>query len=154
RDEQKVISSRLQKNYGFFKPEGKPWVTVREAIQDLPSPKSKNEFNNHEYRDGAKSYPGHTGSPIDEPSKTLKAGDHGVPGGENMIRYNDDSIRYYTVREAARIQTFPDDYHISGAWSECMRQIGNAVPVTLAEVVASSIYKILALGKSKHLDAA
>lgn len=154
RDEQKVISSRLQKNYGFFKPEGKPWVTVREAIQDLPSPKSKNEFNNHEYRDGAKSYPGHTGSPIDEPSKTLKAGDHGVPGGENMIRYNDDSIRYFTVREAARIQTFPDDYHISGAWSECMRQIGNAVPVTLAEVVASSIYKILTLGKSKHLDAA
>jgi len=137
------ISSRLQKKYGLFKPEEKPWVTVREAIKDLPSPKTRNKFNNHIFKEGAKSYPGHTGSSIDEPSKTLKAGDHGVPGGENMIRFNDDSIRYFTVREAARIQTFPDDYHLSGAWSECMRQIGNAVPVTLAEVVANSVYQAL-----------
>lgn len=148
------IFSRLQKKYGFFQPEEKPWVTVREAIIDLPSPKKENGLNNHEYRNGARSYPGHTGSPIDEPSKTLKAGDHGVPGGENMIRYNDNSIRYFTVREAARIQTFPDDYHISGAWSACMKQIGNAVPVNLAEVVASSVYQVLALNKSKHSDAA
>lgn len=137
------ISSRLQKIYGLFQPEEKPWVTVREAIKDLPSPKTRNYFNNHVFKEGAKSYPGHTGSPIDEPSKTLKAGDHGVPGGENMIRFNDGSIRYFTVREAARIQTFPDDYHLSGAWSECMRQIGNAVPVTLAEVVANSVHQAL-----------
>jgi len=137
------ISSRLQKKYGLFKPEEKPWVTVREAINDLPSPRTTNKFNNHVFKEGAKSYPGHTGSPIDEPSKTLKAGDHGVPGGENIIRFNDGSIRYFTVREAARIQTFPDDYHLSGAWSECMRQIGNAVPVTLAEVIANSVYQAL-----------
>lgn len=148
------IASRLQKKYGLFQPEEKPWVTVREAIQDLPSPKKHNDFNNHVFKDGAKSYPGHTGSPIDEPSKTLKAGDHGVPGGENMLRYNDDSIRYFTVREAARIQTFPDDYHIAGAWSECMRQIGNAVPVTLAEAVAQSVYQALTPNKSNHSDAA
>jgi DNA (cytosine-5)-methyltransferase 1 len=137
------LSSLLQKKYGLFQPEEKPWVTVREAINDLPSPKTRNNFNNHVFKEGAKSYPGHTGSPIDEPSKTLKAGDHGVPGGENMIRFNDGSIRYFTVREAARIQTFPDDYRLSGAWSECMRQIGNAVPVTLAEVVANSVYQAL-----------
>lgn len=141
------LSSRLQNKYGLFKPEEKPWVTVRDAINDLPCPKNVNSYNNHQFRDGAKSYPGHTGSPIDEPSKTLKAGDHGVPGGENMIRFNDDSIRYFTVREAARIQTFPDDYHISGVWSECMRQIGNAVPVSLAEVVARSVYLAIAPNK-------
>lgn len=141
------LSSRLQGKYGLFKPEEKPWVTVRDAINDLPCPKKENSYNNHRFRDGAKSYPGHTGSPIDEPSKTLKAGDHGVPGGENMIRFNDDSIRYFTVREAARIQTFPDDYHISGVWSECMRQIGNAVPVSLAEVVAHSVYSAIAPNK-------
>ncbi len=135
------LASQLLKKYGFFEPQEKPWVTVREAISDLPSPKRKNEFNNHIFKDGAKSYPGHTGSPIDEPSKALKAGDHGVPGGENMIRFNDDSIRYFTVREAARIQTFPDDYYISGAWSERMRQIGNVAPVTLAEVVAKSVHQ-------------
>ncbi|MCP4490366.1 MAG: DNA cytosine methyltransferase [Gammaproteobacteria bacterium] len=138
------LSIRLQNKYGLFEPEEKPWVTVREAINDLPCPEKENNYNNHKYRGGAKSYPGHTGSPIDEPSKTLKAGDHGVPGGENMIRYNDNSIRYFTVREAARIQTFPDDYHLSGVWSECMRQIGNAVPVSLAEVVAQSVYDAIA----------
>jgi DNA (cytosine-5)-methyltransferase 1 len=144
------IVTRLQKKYGHDKPKEKAWLTVREAIQDLPLPKNKNLFNNHIFKEGARSYPGHTGSPIDEPSKTLKAGDHGVPGGENMIRFNDDSIRYYTVREAARIQTFPDDYHISGAWSECMRQLGNAVPVTLAQVVANSIFLALKLNLSKR----
>lgn len=138
------LSSRLQNKYGLFEPEEKPWVTVREAINDLPSPEKENNYNNHKFRGGAKSYSGHTGSPIDEPSKTLKAGAHGVPGGENMIRYNDDSIRYFTVREAARIQTFPDDYHLSGVWSECMRQIGNAVPVSLAEVVAQSVHRAIA----------
>ncbi|MEA3544646.1 MAG: DNA (cytosine-5-)-methyltransferase [Thermodesulfobacteriota bacterium] len=137
------VSAQLIKKYGMFQPAEKAWATVREAISDLPCPKSNNKFNNHKFRDGAKSYPGHTGSPIDEPSKTLKAGDHGVPGGENMIRFNDGSIRYFTVREAARIQTFPDDYHISGVWSECMRQIGNAVPVKLAEVVAESVYSAI-----------
>ncbi len=137
------IALRLVKKYGTKGPEEKPWITIREAIKDLPSPYRKNSFNNHSFKDGAKSYPGHTGSPVDEPSKTLKAGDHGVPGGENMIRFNDGSIRYLTVREAARIQSFPDDYHISGAWGECMRQIGNAVPVTLAEVVANSLHKVL-----------
>lgn len=138
------LSTRLQNKYGLFEPEEKPWVTVRDAINDLPCPEKENNYNNHKFRGGAKSYPGHTGSPIDEPSKTLKAGDHGVPGGENMIRYNDNSIRYFTVREAARIQTFPDDYHLSGVWSECMRQIGNAVPVSLAEVVAQSVYAAIA----------
>lgn len=142
------LVNRLQKKYGLFEPIEKPWVTVREAIQDLPDPSLDNQFNNHQFKGGAKSYPGHTGSPIDEPSKTLKAGDHGVPGGENMIRYNDGSIRYFTVREAARIQTFPDDYHISGAWSECMRQIGNAVPVTLSEVVSASVYKAISPNKA------
>ena len=44
-----------------------------------------------------------------------------------------------TVREAARVQTFPDGYEFCGAWSEGMRQIGNAVPVELARVVAASV---------------
>ena len=82
---------------------------------------------------------GHTGSYIDMPSKALKAGDHGVPGGENMIRYQDGQIRYYTTFEAKRIQTFPDDYKISGSWTETMRQIGNAVPVELVHCIASSL---------------
>lgn len=123
-----------------------PWVTVRDVIADLPDPQRNpnNGILNHVFIPGARSYPGHTGSPLDEPSKTLKAGGHGVPGGENMIAMPDGTVRYFTVREAARIQTFPDDYVFHGAWGEVMRQLGNAVPVKLAEVVARDVAAHLA----------
>jgi DNA (cytosine-5)-methyltransferase 1 len=122
-----------------------PWLTVRDAISDLPDPEQRPNSNipNHVFIRGARSYPGHTGSPLDAPAKTLKAGDHGVPGGENMLARIDGSIRYFTVREAARLQTFPDEYIFSGGWSESMRQLGNAVPVRLAETVAKSVAQTL-----------
>lgn len=122
-----------------------PWVTVRDTIATLPDPRFRftDEIKNHVFQPGAKAYPGHTGSPLDEPSKTLKAGDHGVPGGENMIILDDASLRYLTVRESARIQTFPDHFEFPVSWTESMRQIGNAVPVNLAYVVASSVYQTL-----------
>lgn len=130
----------------------KPWMTVREAIADLPAPfKNRNDNGtvfNHRFQGGARPYVGHTGSPLDSPSKTLKAGDHGVPGGENMIAFPDGTYRYFTVREAARIQTFPDNWHFEGAWSEAMRQLGNAVPVDLAKAVAKSVANTLAHTKT------
>ncbi|MBY4797666.1 DNA cytosine methyltransferase [Collinsella sp. AGMB00827] len=110
-----------------------PYVTLRTAIENVPG------LNNETGGGTPRSYPGHTGSELDKPSKAIKAGVHGVPGGENMIRYPDGSLRYLTVREAARVQTFPDGYEFTGAWSEGMRQIGNAVPVELARIVASSV---------------
>lgn len=119
----------------------RPWATVRDAISDLPDPEEyrDNGVLNHRFNPGARAYPGHSGSPLDEPAKTLKAGDHGVPGGENMLARADGTVRYFTVREAARLQTFPDGYMFRGAWTEAMRQLGNAVPVKLAEVVARSV---------------
>jgi len=119
------------------------WRTVRDALADLPHPKNLSNFANHLYQPGARSYPGHTGSPWDEPAKALKAGDHGVPGGENMLNYGNGKVRYFSVRESARIQTFPDEYVFSGSWTESMRQLGNAVPVVLAQSVASSIFNHL-----------
>lgn len=120
----------------------KPWVTVRDAISDLPDPENESKCQsilNHRFISGAKTYPGHTGSPLDEPAKTLKAGDHGVPGGENMLLKPDGEVRYFTIRESARLQTFPDEYYFSGSWTESMRQIGNAVPVKLSQIVAKDI---------------
>jgi DNA (cytosine-5)-methyltransferase 1 len=106
---------------------------------------------NHFFQPGAKSYPGHTGSPIDEPSKALKAGAHGVPGGENMLVQRNGEVRYFSVRESARIQTFPDNYIFSGSWSESMRQLGNAVPVALAQAVAESVANHLtSLQRRRH----
>lgn len=121
------------------------WKTLHEAIRDLPRPRREPAagYQNHVLQEGAKSYPGHTGSPLHLPSKALKAGDHGVPGGENMIAYADGSVRYLTVRESARVQTFPDDYLFLGSWTETMRQLGNAVPVELARTVGASVMKAL-----------
>ncbi len=131
------------------------WRTVRDAIAGLSDPAKRNKHHNHVLQPGAKSYPGHTGSPLDEPSKALKAGDHGVPGGENMIRYPNGEVRYFTVRESARIQTFPDDYIFSGSWTESMRQLGNAVPVALAQAVAQSVSDHLyPNGKRTHFQSA
>jgi DNA (cytosine-5)-methyltransferase 1 len=126
----------------LFQPQAR-WNTVRDALADLPHPKNGGDHANHFYQPGAKPYPGHTGSLWDEPAKALKAGDHGVPGGENMLDYGNGKVRYFSVRESARIQTFPDDYVFSGSWTESMRQLGNAVPVALAQAVASSIFKYL-----------
>lgn len=134
------IRQRLEKKYGFFPPESKPWVTMRDAFVKLPSHDDAAYYpDEHNVRDGAKEYPGHTGSSIDEPSKTIKAGAHGVPGGENMVKFTDGSVRYLTVFEAKRIQTFPDNYKVTGSWTEAMRQLGNAVPVRLAHTIAESI---------------
>lgn len=135
-----IYKSKLKEEFGLFGPELKPWHTVRDAIGTLGEPDGKGD---HLLRGGAKEYAGHTGSAIDWPSKTIKAGTHGVPGGENMIKFPNGDVRYMSVAEAKRLQTFPDNYRISGSWSEAMRQIGNAVPVRLGNIVAKSVVKAL-----------
>jgi DNA (cytosine-5)-methyltransferase 1 len=125
------------------KPPSLAWRTVRDALVGLPDPKRNPrqaaEIWNHQFQPGARAYAGHTGSILDEPAKTLKAGVHGVPGGENMIAKADGTVRYFSVRESARIQTFPDEYIFHGSWTETMRQLGNAVPVLLARTVGNSV---------------
>lgn len=124
-------------------PRARRWQTVRDAISDLPDPELQrgvaSAYHDHRFQPGARSYPGHTGSPLDEPAKTLKAGVHGVPGGENMLRRPDGSVRYFTVRESARLQTFPDEMIFHGSWTETMRQLGNAVPCRLAHAVITRV---------------
>lgn len=125
------------------KPKELPWVTVRDAICDLPPPTKKEKIAGHWQHPGAKAYPNHTGSDLDEPSKALKAGDHGVPGGENMLAKKNGSVRYFTVREMARLQGFPDEYVISGSWKAATRQLGNAVPISVGEYMGKAVLKIL-----------
>jgi DNA (cytosine-5)-methyltransferase 1 len=109
-----------------------PCKTVRDAVSNLGKPNGK---NGHIFQPGARSYAGHTGSPYDLPAKALKAGDHGVPGGENMLVHDDGTVRYFTIRESARLMGLPDDYCFPRSWTESMRQMGNAVPVQLGEVI-------------------
>ncbi len=123
------------------------WMTVRDAIADLPDPQwqqdASRKIANHRFQPGARSYAGHTGSPMDEPAKTLKAGVHGVPGGENMLAMAGGGVRYFTVRESARLQTFPDDFVFHGSWTETMRQLGNAVPPHFAYVIGRDVARKL-----------
>jgi DNA (cytosine-5)-methyltransferase 1 len=123
------------------------WQTVRDAISDLPSVglgRTSHKVSNHFLNPGARTYNGHEGSSMDAPAKTIKAGHHGVSGGENTIRLDDETVRYFSVRECARLQAFPDDWTFDGSWCNCMRQVGNAVPVTLGEVVAKPLAAALA----------
>jgi DNA (cytosine-5)-methyltransferase 1 len=142
------LSKMLKNKYGFFPPKEAPWQTVRDALLGVPHPKDKHDIPDHIFKDGARTYPGHMGSEIDLPSKTIKAGGHGVPGGENMVRYEDGSVRYFTVYEAKLIQTFPKDFIVTGAWGEAMRQIGNAVPVKLAETIGNQLMDILQIKRT------
>lgn len=141
-----------------IKDDGKlPWITVRDVIANLPAPASSKDTarQQHWAIPGARSYRGHTGSLLDEPSKALKAGVNGVPGGENTVVDDDGEIRYYTFREAARIQTFPDSHVFIGVRKHITRQIGNAVPCLLAETLARPLYQILSgrADPEEHRDA-
>lgn len=118
------------------------WRTLRDAIADLPTPVEGEEhpaFLHHVGWPGARIYPGHTPNDLDRPAKTVKAGVHGVPGGESVVTLDDGTHRYLTVREVARVMTFPDSWILAGPRSEQMRQLGNAVPPMLAAAFAQSI---------------
>ncbi len=123
-----------------------PWVTLRDAIGDLPKPivgKERKGYHHHIGWPGARIYKGHTPNLLDRPAKTVKAGVHGVPGGETVLLEDNGSHRYMTVREAARVMTFPDKWRFAGPRGEQMRQLGNAVPVDLGTVFAKAIARAL-----------
>ncbi|MFE9308087.1 DNA cytosine methyltransferase [Streptomyces sp. NPDC006706] len=147
-----------------------PWRTLRDAIKgygtdeelpalpkiDLTRLEEKHDFGGERFPGhigwpGARIYKGHTPNELDRPAKTVKAGVHGVPGGESVMeldkRLEDPTSpggwryrhRYMTVRETARVMTFPDEWIGSGPRGEQMRQLGNAVPVVLGEFFARAV---------------
>lgn len=138
----------------------KPWRTLRDAIAGIDENEGRplppvpleavhgklpvGDIPDHFGWPGARIYAGHTPNELDRPAKTVKAGVHGVPGGESVMRLDDPSFdgtgfRYMTVRETARVMTFPDDWSLAGPRGEKMRQLGNAVPVRLGETFARAV---------------
>lgn len=74
-----------------------------------------------------------------EPSLTLTCS----PAQNQTERYHPDETRPLTVREYARIQTFPDDWQFAGSLAQQYKQIGNAVPVNLAYAVGLQLIDLL-----------
>lgn len=77
----------------------------------------------------------------DEPSTTIIA--HLYKDGNRFIHYDSSQQRTITVREAARLQSFPDDFEFVGSRGNAYQMIGNAVPPLLAKVVAQAVKQVL-----------
>lgn len=125
-------------------------ISVRAALHTLGDPDNENGHilaNSH-----AREYKGHTPSSLDKPSKTIVSGVHGCGGGTNTIRLDDGAIRYYTPREMARIQTFPDTYRLPTTWSTAVRQLGNAAPPALVYAFAVPLHDTICMLRTQSVE--
>ena len=83
----------------------------------------------------------------DKPGKTVVA--HLYKDGNLFIHPDPEQARTFTVREAARIQSFPDDFVFEGSKTEQFKQVGNAVPPLMAETFAKTLGEYLDLIEEK-----
>lgn len=112
-----------------------PYKTLMDAIGDLPEPYTDeaSKINNHygtKHKVKINGYMGNRALSWDKPGPTI-VGRGGGTGGP-VIAVHPNLNRRFTVRETARIQTFPDDFVFFGSISSQFRQIGNAVAVNFA----------------------
>jgi len=112
-------------------PQGGCWVDLPEDIQK--------EYMGKSYFSGGGKRGIARRLSMDEPSLTIMC----TPQQKQTERCHPTETRPFTIRESARIQTFPDDYIFCGSVSQQYKQIGNAVPVEFARHIALSVKNIL-----------
>lgn len=125
-----------------------PWVTIKEAIDDLPDPDMPNSCKNHiysAYKLEFRNFTGHRPTDPNKPSPTILARGNGKGGVCAIPHYN--GTRRLSIRESARIQTFPDEFVFYGTMNACYRQIGNAVPVKFAKLLGDELVRLEKEGK-------
>ncbi len=122
----------------------KPWVTIKDAIEDLEDDNKRLSLPNSDYSKAkfCKGKQGNTITKADKPAPTMRAEHHG------NIEYHYRLPRRLSAREAARIQSFPDDFVFVKSTSDAYRQIGNAVAPVFAWHMAQMLIDIL--DKSKN----
>ncbi|MGV8142241.1 MAG: DNA cytosine methyltransferase [Candidatus Pacearchaeota archaeon] len=133
------ISSKLKHPEPIY--QKNEWKTVGEALNGLPL-EPTNSIPNHQGTAHKVKINGHLGNretKSDKPSPTI-VGRGGGTGGPVIIPHPSGQRRM-TVRETARLQSFPDDFIFEGAVTSQYRQIGNAVPWPLAYYVAKMLPK-------------
>ena len=133
-----IVPKSLGANYPKSKIEVLDLVPQKGYWRDLPLRIQKKFMGGSFYLSGGK-----TGIARrigwDEPCLTLTCS----PAQKQTERCHPDETRPFTVREYARIQTFPDDWKFEGSIAQQYKQIGNAVPVNLGKEVGYSIIKFL-----------
>ncbi len=133
----------------------KPYLTLRETIGDLPEPytkqaeKVKNHFGT-KHKVKINGYMGNRKLSWDKPGPTI-VGRGGGMGGP-VIAVHPNCERRFTVRETARIQSFPDDFKFYGSTSSQFRQIGNAVAVEFARHLGTALKKIEVIVKKDLVE--
>ncbi len=115
----------------------KKWVTVSEALKDIPEPDEKHNLDNHEaskYKLRFNGYIGHRRINPDLPFPTITS--RGDDKGGVVVHHHPSNLRRISAREAATIQSFPIDFTFVGAKTSVYRQVSNAVPPKLAKAIA------------------
>jgi len=112
-------------------------VTLKHAIYDLPLEYDDSVLNHSGTKHKVKinNYVGNRQLDWDKPSPTITG--RGSRSGGAVIHPHPNRHRRLTVRECARIQSFPDDFEFVGSNGACFAQIGNAVPPIMAFFIAS-----------------
>jgi DNA (cytosine-5)-methyltransferase 1 len=117
------------------------WITAKAALSDLEGHEESTEFNHIWSRANKSAEQGNRKLVANRPGFTIRAECHG------NIQYHYSLNRRISMREAARIQSFPDSFIFDAKLRETERQIGNAVPPVLAWHVARAVE-----GYLKQLD--
>ncbi|MWV61064.1 DNA (cytosine-5-)-methyltransferase [Helicobacter saguini] len=137
----------IQKEVNFPKPIIESPKTLRDAIFDLPSDYSE-LIPNHTGSRHKIQITGYIGNRIlqwDKPAPTITG--RGSRGGGAVIHPHPNLQRRLSVRECARIQSFPDDFIFYGSNGACFAQIGNAVPPLMSFFIANEFREAFGLEK-------